>query len=89
VKDKAGTAEQIGAYAALGSAGSALASIAVSSFGISHRRALKPAIANAEHRVIRSVALNLLCYADTSDRGRPLLLIHSVNAAASSMTAAA
>jgi len=84
-KDKAETVVQIGAYAALGSAGSALGWIAVSSFGINHRRALKPAIPNAEHRVIRTDAGNLFCYTDTSARGRPLLLVHSVNAAASSI----
>ncbi len=67
------------------SAGSALAWIAVSSFGINHRRPLRPAISNAEHRVIRTDAGNLFCYADTSAPGRPLLLIHSVNAAASSV----
>lgn len=84
-KDKAGRVAQTGAYAALGSVGSALAWIAVSSFGINHRRPLKPAIPDAEHRVIRTEAGNLFCYADTSAPGRPLLLVHSVNAAASSI----
>jgi len=77
-------AVQIGAYAALGSAGPALEWIAVSSFGIDHRRALQPAV-QAEHRVIRTEAGNLFCYADTSAPGRQPLLIHSVNAAASSI----
>jgi pimeloyl-ACP methyl ester carboxylesterase len=84
-KDKAVSAAQIGAYAALGSAGSALAWIAVSSLGINHRRPLKAAIPNAEHRVIRTRSGNVFCYSDTSAPGRPLLLIHSVNAAASSI----
>jgi pimeloyl-ACP methyl ester carboxylesterase len=84
-KDKAESAAQIGAYAALGSAGSALAWIAVSSLGIDHRRKLTPAIPDAEHRVIRTDAGNLFCYADTRASGRPLVLIHGVNAAASSL----
>ena len=84
-KDKAESAVQIGAYAALGSAGSALAWIAVSSLGIDHRRPLKPAIPRAEHKVIATDAGKLFCYADTGATGRPVLLIHSVNAAASSI----
>jgi len=77
------TAAKIGAYAALGSAGSALAWIAVSSLAINHRRPLEPAIPDAEPERFTSEAGEIAYYADTSHSGRPLLLIHSVNAAAS------
>lgn len=81
----ADSAVRFGAFAALGSAGSALAWIAVSALKIDHRRALKPAISNADRKTIATDAGDLVCYADTKATGRPLLLLHSVNAAASSI----
>ena len=85
-KDGLGSAIRIGSYAALGSAGSALAWIAVSSWGIDHRRLLRPAIGKADRQVMPTDAGDVVCYADTSAAdGRPLLLIHSVNAAASAI----
>lgn len=71
------TAVRVGGYAAFGTAGSALAWIAVSSLAVNHRRILRPAMEGVE-------PVDGL-YADTSGSGTPLLLIHSVNAAASSI----
>jgi pimeloyl-ACP methyl ester carboxylesterase len=84
-RGKAESALRVGAYAALGSAASALAWVAVSSMRINHRRALKPAIPGADCRRILTRGGELVCYADTSGTGRPLLLLHSINAAASSI----
>jgi pimeloyl-ACP methyl ester carboxylesterase len=77
------TAVKVGGYAALGSAGSALAWIAVSSLAIDHSRPLEPAIPGIEPKKFISEAVDITYYADTRAPGRPLLLIHSVNAAAS------
>ncbi len=77
------TAARIGGYAVLGSAGSALAWIAVSSLAIDHRKKLESAIPGIEPRHFDSSAGDVAFYADTTGAGRPLLLIHSVNAAAS------
>ncbi len=77
------TVVRIGGYAALGSAGSALAWIAISSLAIDHSRPLEPALPGIEPRRFPSAAGDIAFYADTSAAGRPLLLIHSVNAAAS------
>jgi pimeloyl-ACP methyl ester carboxylesterase len=77
------TAVKVGAYAALGSAGSALAWMAVSSLAIDHSRRVEPAIPDAELKTFGSDAGEVAYYADTKVSGRPLLLIHSVNAAAS------
>ncbi len=77
------TAARIGGYAVLGSAGSALAWIAVSSLVIDHRKKLEPAIPGVEPQLFPCSAGEIAFYADTSASGRPLLLIHSVNAAAS------
>ena len=58
--------------------------IAYSTFGIDHHVPLEPALEEAEGRSVFSEnggALNV--YTDRSIDGRPLLLIHSVNAAAS------
>ncbi len=77
------TVVRVGAYAALGSAGSALAWIAVSSLAIDHRRPLEPSIPGAEPKRFVSEGNDIAYYADTTAPGRPLLLIHSVNAAAS------
>ncbi len=74
---------RIGGYAALGSAGSALAWIAVSSLAIDHSRPLEPAIPGVEPQRFPLAVGDLAYYADTTATGRPLLLIHSVNAAAS------
>ena len=76
---------KVGAYAALGSAGSALAWIAVSSLLIDHKRYLKAAIRDAELRRFPGEAGDLSFYRDRRGEGRPLVLIHSVNAAASAM----
>ncbi len=57
--------------------------IAYSQFAIDHHAPLEPAI-DAERRTFVSSAAGMLSYyADKSGAGRPLLLIHSVNAAAS------
>ena len=77
------TAIRVGAYAALGSAGSALAWIAVSSLAIDHKRPLESAIPGLEPKRFASEGNEIAYYADTTAPGRPLLLIHSVNAAAS------
>ena len=78
------TTFKVGAYAALGSAGSALAWIAVSSLAIDHRRPLAPSITGVEPRLLPSeITGEIACYSDTQATGRPLLLIHSINAAAS------
>lgn len=77
------TIARVGGYALLGSAGSALAWIAVSSLAIDHRRRLEPAIAGVEPRKFLSDGMELAYYADTTGAGRPLVLIHSINAAAS------
>jgi pimeloyl-ACP methyl ester carboxylesterase len=77
------TAARIGGYAVLGSAGSALAWIAVSSLAIDHRRKLEPAIPGVEPERFASSIGEIAFYADTTGAGRPLLLIHSINAAAS------
>jgi pimeloyl-ACP methyl ester carboxylesterase len=58
--------------------------IAYSTFGIDHRVPLEPALEGAEGRsVFGSDGGTLNVYVDRSAGGRPLLLIHSVNAAAS------
>jgi pimeloyl-ACP methyl ester carboxylesterase len=77
------TVVRVGAYAALGSAGSALAWIAVSSLAIDHRRPLESAIPGVEPKRFLSEGSEIAHYADATGPGRPLLLIHSVNAAAS------
>lgn len=74
---------KVGAYAALGSAGATLAWIAVSSLAIDHRRPLEPAIPDSEARRFESESGSVVYYADTSHPGRPLVLVHSINAAAS------
>jgi len=57
--------------------------IAYSQFGIDHHVPLEPAL-NAEGRsVVSNTGGTLNVYVDQSATGRPLLLIHSVNAAAS------
>ena len=57
--------------------------IVYSTFGIDHRRPLPPAV-DAELSSLSSAAAGALnVYVDQSVHGRPLLLIHSVNAAAS------
>jgi pimeloyl-ACP methyl ester carboxylesterase len=77
------TAARIGGYAVLGSAGSALAWIAVSSLAIDHRRKREPSIPGVEPRRFASLDGEIAYYSDTQATGRPLVLIHSVNAAAS------
>ncbi len=78
------TAFRVGTYAAFGAAGSALAWVAVSSLAIDHRRRLRPALDAPLNRFSGSAG-ELSYYADKSVDGRPLLLIHSVNAAASAI----
>lgn len=78
-------AVRLAGYAALGSAGSALAWIAVSSLVINHRRRLEPAIKTAQQRRFTTGAGEVSYYADAGGLGRPLALIHSINAAASAM----
>ena len=57
--------------------------IAYSQFAIDHHAPLEPAV-DAERRTFFSGTAGMLSYyADKSGTGRPLLLIHSVNAAAS------
>lgn len=77
------TTVKVGAYAALGSAGSALAWIAVSSLAIDHRRPLEHSISGVEPHLMPSETGDIACYSDRQATGRPLLLIHSINAAAS------
>lgn len=79
------TTVKVGAYAALGSAGSALAWIAVSSLLIDHRRRLGPAIPDCEIERFNGTAGNIAFYASPQGEGLPLVLIHSVNAAASAI----
>jgi pimeloyl-ACP methyl ester carboxylesterase len=85
IKKSLETVVRVGAYAALGSAGAALAWVGLSSLAINHRRKLRPAIPNAHLKRFESGGGELAYYADTSAGGRPLLLLHSVNAAASSV----
>jgi pimeloyl-ACP methyl ester carboxylesterase len=75
------------AKAAAVAAGSGLAAAAgwtaYSALAIDHRHPLPPAV-NAERRQFRSFDAGILSYyASDAARGRPLLLVHSVNAAAS------
>lgn len=57
--------------------------IAYSEFAIDHQQPLPPAV-EAERRLLSSATVGALnVYVDRSAPGRPLLLIHSVNAAAS------
>ncbi len=79
------TAVKVGAYAALGSAGSALAWMAVSSLLVDHRRSLKSAIPGLEPKKLQTSVGELGFYESTTGTGRPLLLIHSINAAASAI----
>lgn len=79
------TTVKVGAYAALGSAGSALAWMAVSSMLIDHRRILKSAIPGLEPKRLLTSSGEIAYYASTSGEGRPVVLVHSINAAASTM----
>jgi pimeloyl-ACP methyl ester carboxylesterase len=85
IKKSLETVARVGAYAALGSAGAALAWVGLSSLAINHRRKLRPAIPNAHLKRFESGGGELAYYADTAAEGRPLLLLHSLNAAASSI----
>lgn len=72
-----------GGIAAASVTASLAAGIAYSAVVIDHARPLAPAIA-AERRSLRGAASGLLSYyVDDHAAGRPLLLIHSINAAAS------
>jgi pimeloyl-ACP methyl ester carboxylesterase len=57
--------------------------IAYSTFVIDHHLPLRPAIEAEQQTLTTNAAGTLNVYADRSATGRPLLLIHSVNAAAS------
>jgi len=68
--------------AALPAAAAAAGWIAYSHLGIDHAVDLPPALA-AEHRRFAAAAGDLAYYVDRSAAGRPLVLLHSINAAAS------
>jgi pimeloyl-ACP methyl ester carboxylesterase len=57
--------------------------IAYSALGIDHNVALPPAIEAEQERLTGAISGSLSYYVDRSGAGRPLVLIHSVNAAAS------
>jgi pimeloyl-ACP methyl ester carboxylesterase len=57
--------------------------IAYSAFGIDHDVALPSAIETKQERLTGTISGSLSYYVDRSGTGRPLVLIHSVNAAAS------
>ncbi len=81
------TARRAGAWIAGGIVGAAVAPtlgwLAYSARGIDHDVPLPPAI-DAERRTLRDAASGeLTYYADVAAPGRPLVLLHSVNAAAS------
>jgi pimeloyl-ACP methyl ester carboxylesterase len=72
-----------GSIAAASVTTSLAAGIAYSALAVDHELPLPPAIA-AERRSLRTAAAGALSYyADDTVSGRPLLLIHSINAAAS------
>jgi pimeloyl-ACP methyl ester carboxylesterase len=58
--------------------------IAYSAFGIDHHLPLPPAIRADQERFVGQVSRFLNVYVDRSGAGRPLVLIHSINAAGSS-----
>ncbi len=60
-----------------------VAGIAYSAVAIDHALPLSPAIAAERRHVHSAAAGNLSYYADDQSSGRPLLLVHSINAAAS------
>ncbi len=73
---------------ALGWTGAAVAVAATgwaawSALAVDHRRPLGPALAGERRRVRSVVGGTIAWYADDGAPGRPLLLVHSVNAAAS------
>jgi pimeloyl-ACP methyl ester carboxylesterase len=59
------------------------AGIAYSALAVDHALPLPPAIAADRRSLLTAAAGALNCYADDTVSGRPLLLIHSINAAAS------
>jgi pimeloyl-ACP methyl ester carboxylesterase len=71
------------AIAAAAAAAPLAAGIAYSAVAIDHALPLSPAFAAERRRLHSSAAGNLSYYADDQKTGRPLLLIHSINAAAS------
>ncbi len=68
--------------AALTLAGSAGGLLAWSRFGVDHRKALPPALPGRRERIATRRAGELSFYASVEAEGVPLLLIHSINAAA-------
>ena len=84
---KGETARRVGAWIAGGTVGAVAAPtlgwLAYSTWGVDHDLPLPPAI-DAERRTLRDAASGELSYyADAAAPGRPLVLLHSVNAAAS------
>ncbi|HYZ85839.1 MAG TPA: alpha/beta hydrolase [Bryobacteraceae bacterium] len=79
-----GDAAAKGVMAAVGAAGAAaLGWLAYSKFGINHKEELPPAINAGRKEMTSGRAGRLSYYEDRGARGKPLLLLHSVNAAAS------
>ena len=74
---------QAAAIAAASATASLAAGIAYSAVAIDHALPLSPAIAAERHTLHSPVAGNFSYYADEHSSGRPLLLVHSMNAAAS------
>src|SRR4051794_5060639 len=74
----------LGVGALLATVGAAIGGwISYSALGVNHRRTLPPAI-DAERRTFISPNAGMLSYyVDRTAVGRPLVLIHSINAAAS------
>lgn len=68
--------------AALALAGSAAGLLAWSRFGVDHRKPLPPALPGRRERIATRRAGELAFYASADAEGVPLLLIHSINAAA-------
>lgn len=83
VKQGSKSARKWGAVVGGTVGGAALGWMAWSKFGIDHRRRLEPAIDATRTEFLSSRVGKLSFYEDRSVRGRPLVLLHSVNAAAS------
>lgn len=68
---------------AAGAAAAAGGWMAYSRFLVDHHRPLRPALAAERRRLVSRTADTIEYYADDSTPGTPLLLVHSINAAAS------
>lgn len=84
MKESGKSARKWGAVVGGAVGGAALGWMAWSKFAVDHRRRLEPAIDATRTEFLSSRVGKLSYYEDRSARGRPLVLLHSVNAAASS-----